>query len=92
MLRISFALCISYFASGSRSRSPQIEGERKLEAALFREAGDDDNYGETVLALADLQFKSGDLMQAVATFEVGLEHIHNPSQRQAVANRERPTY
>jgi tetratricopeptide (TPR) repeat protein len=77
-------LALAYSKQGNDEQATTLYREA---AALFREAGDDDNYGETVLALADLQFKSGDLMQAVATFEAGLDHIRNPSQRQKMAKQ-----
>lgn len=51
-------------------------------AQIFREIDEDEYYGETVLALADMQFRSGHLMEALATFEVGLEHIRNKNHRQ----------
>lgn len=51
-------------------------------ARIFREIGEDEYYGETILALADMQFRSGNLMEALATFEVGLEHIRNKNHRQ----------
>lgn len=50
--------------------------------AIFRELGEDEQYGETVLALADMYFRAGDLMLAVATFEVGLEYVKNLNHRQ----------
>lgn len=51
-------------------------------AAIFRELGEDEFYGQTILALADLQFRSGQLIQAAETFELGLQYIQNPNQRQ----------
>lgn len=50
--------------------------------AFFREIGEDEQYGETILALADMYFRAGDLMLAVATFEVGLEYVKNLNHRQ----------
>jgi tetratricopeptide (TPR) repeat protein len=51
-------------------------------ATIFRELKDDENYGETILALGDLQFRSGKMVQAVASYEVALDYIKNPNQRQ----------
>lgn len=56
-------------------------------SALFLELGDEENYGQTVLAIADLQMRSGQLMQAAATFEVGLDYIENPTGRQKMMKR-----
>ncbi len=50
--------------------------------AIFRELGEDEQYGETILALADMYFRAGDLMLAVSTFEVGLEYVKNLNHRQ----------
>ena len=52
------------------------------DSALFIETGDEENYGQTVLAIADLQLRSGHPTQAAATFEVGLDYIKNPTARQ----------
>jgi tetratricopeptide (TPR) repeat protein len=49
---------------------------------IFREIGEDEYYGETILALADMLFRSGHLVEALATFEVGLEHVRNKNHRQ----------
>lgn len=51
-------------------------------ANIFRELGEDEFYGQTILALADLQFRSGQMVQAAETFELGLKYIENPNQRQ----------
>lgn len=50
--------------------------------AIFREIGEDEQYGETVLALADMYFRAGDMMLAAATYEVGLDYIKNLNHRQ----------
>ncbi|MBI5930292.1 MAG: tetratricopeptide repeat protein [Chloroflexi bacterium] len=50
--------------------------------AIFRELNEDEQYGETVLALADMYFRAGDMMLAAATYEVGLDYIKNLNQRQ----------
>jgi tetratricopeptide (TPR) repeat protein len=51
-------------------------------ARIFREIGQDDYYGETILALGDMQFRAGKLLEALATFEVGLDYVRNKNQRQ----------
>ncbi len=51
-------------------------------ASIFREIGEDEYYGETILALGDMLFRSGNLMEALGIFEVGLEHIRNKNHRQ----------
>lgn len=51
-------------------------------AAIFKDIGEDDSYGETILALGDLYFRGGEYMRAVALFEMGLEHIKNKNHRQ----------
>jgi tetratricopeptide (TPR) repeat protein len=56
-------------------------------SAIFIDEGDEQNYGETVLAIADLQFRSGHMMQAAATYEVGLEYIKNPNARQKMMKK-----
>jgi len=35
-----------------------------------------------VMAIADLQLRSGKIMQAAATYEVGLEYVKQPNARQ----------
>ena len=49
---------------------------------IFREIDEDEYYGETILALADMQFRSGNLLEALVTFEIGLEHVRNKNHRQ----------
>jgi tetratricopeptide (TPR) repeat protein len=56
-------------------------------SALFNELGDEENYGQTVLAIADLQMRSGNIMQAGAMFEVGLDYVEKPNARQRVLKR-----
>ena len=52
-------------------------------ADIFEVLGEKKFYGETLLAMADLQVKDGKLMQGAATYEVGLENIDqlNASQK-----------
>ena len=56
-------------------------------AAIFNELGDEENYGQTVLAIADLQLRGGQVMKAAATFEVGLDCIKNPNTRQKLMKK-----
>ncbi len=46
-------------------------------ADLFEELGEKKLYGETLIAMADLQVKDGKLMAGAATYEVGLENLDN---------------
>ena len=39
------------------------------------------------MAIADLQFRSGQLMKAAATYEVGLEYVKNPNTRQKMMKK-----
>jgi tetratricopeptide (TPR) repeat protein len=52
-------------------------------ADIFDELGDKKLYGETLIAMGDLQVKDGKLMAGAATYEVGLENLDNlnPSQK-----------
>ena len=56
-------------------------------SAIFIEMGDEENYGQTVMAIADLQFRSGQLMKAAATYEVGLEYVKHPNTRQKMMKK-----
>ncbi len=56
-------------------------------SARFMELGDEENYGQTVMAIADLQLRSGKAMQAAATYEVGLEYVKQPNARQRLMKR-----
>jgi tetratricopeptide (TPR) repeat protein len=60
----------------------QAQTMYRAAARIFREIEEDEYYGETILALSDMQFRSGNLVEALATFEVGLEHIRNKNHRQ----------
>lgn len=60
----------------------QAETMYREAAIIFKELGEDQFYGETILALGDMQFRQGNYMGAVATFEMGLDRIKNPNQRQ----------
>ncbi|MBL8165138.1 MAG: tetratricopeptide repeat protein [Anaerolineae bacterium] len=53
-------------------------------ADIFDEQGDKKLYGETMLAMADLQVRDGKLMAGAATYEVGLENLDDLSAGQKV--------
>lgn len=53
-------------------------------ADVFQELGENKLYGETLLAMGDLQVKEGKLMAGAATYEVGLENIGQLSASQKV--------
>jgi tetratricopeptide (TPR) repeat protein len=53
-------------------------------ADIFDEQGDKKLYGETMLAMADLQVRDGKLMAGAATYEVGLENLDELSAGQKV--------
>ncbi len=53
-------------------------------ADTFKALGEDKLYGETLLALADLQVRSGQILTGAATYEVGLENLDQLSGRQKI--------
>jgi tetratricopeptide (TPR) repeat protein len=53
-------------------------------ADIFEALGEKKFYGETMLAMADLQVKEGKLMQGAATYEVGLENLDQLSASQKI--------
>ena len=52
-------------------------------ADVFDEHGEKKLYGETMIAMADLQVRDGKLMVGASTYEVGLENLDqlNASQK-----------
>ncbi|MBZ0297658.1 MAG: tetratricopeptide repeat protein [Anaerolineae bacterium] len=52
-------------------------------ADLFEEIGEKKLYGETLVAMGDLQVRDGKVMAGAATYEVGLENLDklSPSQK-----------
>ncbi len=52
-------------------------------ADIFEEQGDKKLYGETLIAMGDLQVRDGKLMVGAATYEAGLEQLEklNTSQK-----------
>ncbi len=53
-------------------------------ADTFLELGEDELYGQTLLALGDLQMRKGKFMAGAATYEVGLESVKDLSPTQKV--------
>jgi tetratricopeptide (TPR) repeat protein len=53
-------------------------------ADVFQEMGENKLYGETLLAMGDLQVKEGKLLAGAATYEVGLENIGQLSASQKI--------
>ena len=51
---------------------------------MFEEQGEKKLYGETLIAMGDLQVRDGKLMVGAATYEVGLEQLDNLSASQKV--------
>ncbi len=56
-------------------------------ADAFQELGEKEMYGETLIAMADLQVRDGKLMRGAATYEVGLEQLSHLNARQKVMRR-----
>jgi len=52
-------------------------------ADIFKEMGENELYGETLLALGDLQLRDGKIFAGATTYRIGLENIPNltPTQR-----------
>lgn len=46
-------------------------------ADIFDELDETDLYGQTMLAMGDLQFRDGKIMQSAATYQVGLQQMEN---------------
>jgi tetratricopeptide (TPR) repeat protein len=53
-------------------------------ADVFEEQGEKKLYGETLIAMGDLQVRDGKLMSGAATYEVGLEQLDQLSASQKV--------
>jgi tetratricopeptide (TPR) repeat protein len=51
-------------------------------ADLFQELGERKLYGETMVAMGDLQMRDGKIMAGAATYEVGLENLEKLSPTQ----------
>jgi len=53
-------------------------------ADVFEEQGEKKLYGETLIAMGDLQVRDGKLLVGAATYEAGLEQLDNLSASQKV--------
>lgn len=53
-------------------------------ADIFEELGEKQLYGETLVAMADLQVRDGKVINGAATYEVGLENLGDLSTSQKV--------
>jgi hypothetical protein len=53
-------------------------------ADIFQELGEKTLYGETLIAMGDLQMKDGKLMAGASTYEVGLDQLENLNASQKV--------
>lgn len=53
-------------------------------ADIFEELGEKKLYGETLVAMGDLQMRDGKVMAGAATYEVGLENLDDLSASQKV--------
>lgn len=53
-------------------------------ADIFQELGEKKLYGETMIAMGDLQMREGKVMTGASTYEVGLENLDELSPTQKV--------
>jgi tetratricopeptide (TPR) repeat protein len=53
-------------------------------ADIFEELGEKQLYGETLVAMGDLQVRDGNVLRGAATYEVGLENLNQLSTSQKV--------
>src|SRR5215813_13205115 len=53
-------------------------------ADIFQDHGEKNLYGETMIAMGDLQVRQGKIMAGAATYEVGLEQLDDLSAGQKV--------
>lgn len=53
-------------------------------ADIFEELGEKKLYGETLIAMGDLQVRDGNILRGAATYEVGLENLDELSASQKV--------
>jgi tetratricopeptide (TPR) repeat protein len=61
-----------YMALGDREQAYNCY---RSAADVFQEMGEQKLYGETLLAMGDLQVKEGKILAGAATYEVGLEQM-----------------
>jgi tetratricopeptide (TPR) repeat protein len=53
-------------------------------ADIFKDKGENKLYGETLIAMGDLQMRDGKVMAGAATYEAGLDNLDNLSASQKV--------
>lgn len=53
-------------------------------ADIFKDKGENKLYGETLIAMGDLQMRDGKMMAGAATYEAGLENLDHLSASQKV--------
>ncbi len=53
-------------------------------ADIFEDIGEKQLYGETLIAMGDLQVRDGNVLRGAATYEVGLENLDELSTSQKV--------
>jgi tetratricopeptide (TPR) repeat protein len=70
-----------YMAMGDREQAYNCY---RTAADAFQELGENRLYGETLLAMGDLQVKEGKLMAGAATYEVGLEQLDHLTASQRI--------
>jgi len=70
-----------YAALGDKE---QAYNSYRQAADIFDEHGEKKLYGETMVAMGDLQVRDGKLMAGAATYEVGLENLDELSAGQKV--------
>jgi tetratricopeptide (TPR) repeat protein len=56
-------------------------------ADTFQDAGEKEMYGQTLIAMAKMQFKDGKIWPAAATYEVALENVAKLSFSQKILKR-----
>lgn len=68
-----------YAALGDKE---QAYNSYRQAADLFKEHGENKLYGETLIAMGDLQMRDGKVMSGAATYEAGLDNLDNLSASQ----------
>ena len=71
-----------YQSSGTSEQAMTLYREA---ADIFNALGDEERYGQTLLAMVDIYMKSGKINEARATYQVALESIKDLSIQQKVA-------
>jgi len=73
-----------YLAQGNLEQAYTLYREA---ADSFKELGDNERYGQTLIDLAQVQAKTGKWLEAAATYEVAIDLISNPNFRQKMIKR-----